>query len=156
MKLRYHTKDGKTELEIEGSPTELAHYTHELEIRRMAHHASQDTTGALEGQFIPDSPESSMKDKLLGLSSRAVEDYILSLPTSSMDHTVRDVSMHFLGQTIPSKRQQTEYLNLFSKVKRAHIAIESKRRGAWVKNRKLGQDGNTYVVYSFKKNDEQL
>lgn len=140
MKLKHHPRDGI--VEIEGDPVELAHYTHELEKRR-AHEGEPSI------ELKQPTESYSIHEKVKNVDSRAIAEYIYSLGKPDMAHSIRELMMHFLGEVIPSKRQQNAYLNFYAKVTRAHSVIGSEKNGLWTGDKNRGQDGRSYVVYKF-------
>jgi hypothetical protein len=160
MKLKYQSRAGA--FEIEGTPAEVARLIREwesdfetksverpTEAQSLFSQSADLLTTYLTKSIKPDP----LKEKVYAITSKKIAEYIASLKSPGMSHSIRDLMIHFLGQTIPSKGKQNEYQNLFYKMQAAHYMISKEKNGLWKKSKHL-TDGERYVTYTFAENGE--
>jgi len=139
LKLKYHSKDG-TLIEIEGDPSELAHFTHELDTRK----AGANHLDEMKQITIDATVDMLTRQKLRELESKEIARYIVSLGRSDMAHTMENLMNHFLESKLHSKKQQSAYLSFYSKVKGAHKILASEKNGTWKSSRDRGGKHTIY------------
>ena len=140
MKLKYHSKDG-TLIEIEGDPSELAHFTHELDTRKSGESKHLSEMKQFAMNITVDLPT---QKKLSDVNSEEIAQYIASLERPDRAHTMENLMYHFFGLKLHSKKQQAAYLSFYSKVRGAHKILASEKNGVWESKRARGGKNTIY------------
>ena len=143
MKLKYHPREGY--MEVEGDPSELAHYTSEI-MRRLGHGAPQAV--AIDQTLIDSRTKTLELPIRKSVKTKEIVNYLYSKGTTDMTHTMRELGNHFFGKVLDSKDKSSPYNRFYNRVINAHEAIALERNGVWDGDWQIDRDGR-YRVYKF-------
>ena len=129
----YNPKHGYSE--VEGTAEELAIHMHELEKLRALNERK-----IIDLMVVKEKPTDSellrmtddiLKLKIKSLTLKKIVEYIYSLDRANMNHTMKELTMHFLGQALYVSSQRYEYRSFYAKMQKAHTYIETEKNGRW-------------------------